>query len=66
MDKVEGGSSKGRIVQIDTGMLDGTFFPGGRASALEIAGDTWTAIYQDGRQPISRAPSPHQAPARSR
>ena len=58
--------SKGRIVQIDTGMLDGTFFPGGRASALEIAGDTWTAIYQDGRQPISRAPSPHQAPARAR
>jgi len=49
-------SSKGRIVQIDTGMLGGEFFPGGRPSALEIKGDTWTAIYQDGRQPISRRP----------
>ena len=49
-------SSKGRIVQIDTGMLGGDFFPGGRPSALEIKGDTWTAIYQDGRQPINRRP----------
>ena len=49
-------SSKGRIVQIDTGMLGGEFFPGGRPSALEIKGDTWTAIYLDGRQPINRRP----------
>ncbi len=49
-------SSKGRIVQIDTGMLGGDFFPGGRPSALEIKGDTWTAIYLDGRQPINRRP----------
>jgi hypothetical protein len=50
-------SSKGRIVQIDTGMLGGDFFPGGRPSALEIKGDTWTAIYLDGRQPVSKGPS---------
>ena len=49
-------SSKGRIVQIDTGMLGGDFFPGGRPSALEIKGDTWTAIYLDGRQPVNRRP----------
>ena len=49
-------SSKGRIVQIDTGMLGADFFPGGRPSALEIKGDTWTAIYLDGRQPINKRP----------
>ncbi len=30
---------------IDTGMLDGRFYPNGRASALEIKGDTVTPIY---------------------
>lgn len=59
-------SSKGRIVQIDTGMLGGEFFPGGRPSALEIKGETWTAIYQDGRQPISRGPSPLRASPHAR
>ena len=59
-------ASNGRIVQIDTGMLGGDYYPGGRASALEITGDTWTAIYQDGRQPISKGPSPRPAPARAR
>jgi hypothetical protein len=59
-------SSKGRIVQIDTGMLGGDFFPGGRPSALEIKGDVWTAIYLDGRQPISKGLSLPQALPRAR
>lgn len=32
---------------IDTGMLDGKFYPGGRPSALEIAGDSVKEIYVD-------------------
>jgi hypothetical protein len=32
---------------IDTGMLDGKFYPAGRPSALEIHGDTVTPIYVD-------------------
>jgi hypothetical protein len=43
----------GRVIQIDTGMLDGTFYPGGAASALEIRGDTVTAIYTDHRDILS-------------
>lgn len=35
----------GRIILIDTGLLDGKFFPGGRASALEIKGDVVTPLY---------------------
>src|SRR5688572_15629180 len=42
----------GRVVQIDTGMLDADFFPGGVPSALEIQGDTWTAIYAGKREPL--------------
>ena len=45
----------GRVVQIDTGMLDGAFFPGGRASALEIVGGTFTAIYQGSRVEVPLA-----------
>lgn len=41
----------GKVVQIDTGMLT-SVYKNGRASALEIAGDTWTAIYEDGRQAV--------------
>lgn len=37
----------GRAVLIDTGMLAAVYK--GRASALEISGDTLTAIYEDGR-----------------
>lgn len=51
----------GRVLQIDTGMLDGNFFPGGRPSALEIAGSAMTAIYTDRREPIGQltaAPAP--------
>lgn len=38
----------GALFLIDTGMLGGKFYPGGRASALEIVGDTVKAIYEDG------------------
>jgi hypothetical protein len=42
----------GRVVQIDTGMLGGAFFPAGRASALEIRAGRLTAIYEDGREEL--------------
>ena len=42
----------GRVVQIDTGMLDGEFFPSGVPSALEIHGGVWTAIYEGKRVPL--------------
>jgi calcineurin-like phosphoesterase family protein len=49
----------GRVIQIDTGMLGGAFYPGGMPSALEIRGETLTAIYQSGREPLSAgAPVP--------
>ena len=44
----------GSVVLIDTGMLASTYQ--GRASALEIVGDTLTAIYSDGRVPLPAAP----------
>jgi len=40
----------GRVVLIDTGMLAVAYQ--GRPAALEIAGDTLTAIYEDGRVPL--------------
>ena len=43
---------EGRVVLIDTGMLNGTFYPGGVPSALEIAGETWTAIYEGKREVV--------------
>jgi hypothetical protein len=33
-------------------MLNGKFYPNGRASALEIDGDKLTAIYEDHREDI--------------
>jgi hypothetical protein len=42
----------GRVILIDTGMLGGEFFPGGVASALEIQGTTFTAIYERGREAV--------------
>jgi Calcineurin-like phosphoesterase len=45
----------GRVVQIDTGMLT-SVYKNGRPSALEIVGDRWTAIYADGRQPLTSPP----------
>ena len=43
----------GRVVQIDTGMLGGTYYPGGRASALEIKDDQFTAIADGKREPLN-------------
>jgi hypothetical protein len=40
----------GRVVQLDTGMLGGAFYPAGRASALEIRNGQFTAIYEDRRE----------------
>ncbi len=42
----------GRVFVIDTGMLS-SYFRGGRASALEIAGSTVTAIYEDGQEVLA-------------
>jgi hypothetical protein len=50
----------GRVVQIDTGMLDGDFYPKGAPAALEFRGDAATAIYLDRREPL---PLPALAPA---
>jgi hypothetical protein len=43
----------GRVLQIDSGMLDGTFYPGGAPSALEMRGDGFTAIYLDRRESLA-------------
>ncbi|MGH7551895.1 MAG: metallophosphoesterase [Longimicrobiales bacterium] len=43
----------GRVIQIDTGMVGGEFYPGGVASALEMQGDKMTAIYLDRREPLA-------------
>jgi hypothetical protein len=42
----------GRVIQIDTGMLNGDYYPGGVASALEVMGGTFTAIYEGRREVI--------------
>ena len=51
----------GRVFLIDTGMLDGSFFPGGRASALEISDDGIRAIYPGGRRETLQAPPAKKA-----
>ena len=51
----------GRVVQLDTGMLDGSFFPGGRASALEIRDGKLTAIYEDRREDLDPVREPATA-----
>ncbi|HMD37585.1 MAG TPA: metallophosphoesterase [Vicinamibacterales bacterium] len=43
----------GKVFSIDTGMQP-AYVPTGRAAALEIAGDVFTAIYADGRQVLRR------------
>jgi hypothetical protein len=48
------GQYDNRVFQIDTGMLGGEFYPGGVASALEIQGETMTAIYEGGRREVLR------------
>jgi calcineurin-like phosphoesterase family protein len=40
---------EGRVFLIDTGMLS-TYWPGGRASALEIRAGKFTALYLDGQE----------------
>ncbi len=47
----------GRVWLIDTGMLEGRFFPGGIPSALEIHGDAAAAIYERGREPLTLPPA---------
>jgi hypothetical protein len=47
----------GRVVLIDTGMLNGEFFPKGAPSALEMQGTTLAAVYEDGRRVPLTAPS---------
>ena len=46
----------GRVIQIDTGMLGGSFYPAGRAAALEIRDGTFTAIYEDKREVLRQVP----------
>jgi hypothetical protein len=41
-----------RVIQIDTGMLNGEFYKGGRPSALEIQGGTFTAIYEGKKREV--------------
>jgi hypothetical protein len=43
-----------RLFPIDTGMLGGVNYPDGRASALEIVGDTFTAIYEGKREVLKK------------
>jgi hypothetical protein len=45
----------GRVVQIDTGMLGGSFYPSGRAAALEIKDGQLTAIYEDKVEVVGRS-----------
>jgi Calcineurin-like phosphoesterase len=52
----------GRVIQIDSGMVAGEFYPGGIPSALELQGDKFTAIYVDKREPL-RLPALEAAPA---
>jgi hypothetical protein len=53
----------GRVIQIDTGMVNGEFYPGGVASALELQGNTATAIYLDRREPLVVPALQQAAPA---
>ena len=53
----------GRVILIDTGMVDGEFYPGGVPSALEWRGETLTAIYLDRREPLSAPALQSVAPA---
>jgi hypothetical protein len=54
----------GQVMQIDTGMLDGEFYPGGVPAALELRNNTATAIYLDRREPLA-VPSLQPAPPSS-
>jgi hypothetical protein len=56
----------GRVILIDTGMVNGEFYPGGVSSALEWTGSTLTAIYLDRRDPLSAPALQSPAPPASR
>ena len=56
----------GRVILIDTGMVDGEFYPGGVPSALEWRGEALTAIYLDRREPLSAPALQSAAPSASR
>lgn len=45
----------GRVVMIDTGMLE-SFYPRGQPAALELWEGALTAIYEDGRLPLGEEP----------
>jgi hypothetical protein len=51
----------GRVFLIDTGMLDGSFFPGGGPSALEMSDAGIRAIYPGGRSEVLEAPPAKKA-----
>jgi hypothetical protein len=55
----------GRVILIDTGMVNGEFYPGGVSSALEWTGNALTAVYLDRREPLS-VPALQAVPAASR
>jgi hypothetical protein len=42
----------GKVFLIDTGMLGGEYYPGGRAAALEIRDGKFTAIYPEEREVV--------------
>jgi hypothetical protein len=52
----------GRVFQIDTGLLDGDFFPGGVPSALEFKDGGVTAIYLDRRETLVPPTRPPDRP----
>jgi len=56
----------GRVIQIDSGMVAGEFYPGGAPSALELRGNSATAIYLDRKEPLTvpALSSPTSAAAR--
>ena len=45
---------QGKVFQIDTGMQP-AYVPTGRASALEIRGAAFTALYADGQERLASA-----------
>ncbi len=53
----------GRVILIDTGMVNGQFYPGGVSSALEWHGSMMTAIYVDRREPLMAPALQSTAPA---
>jgi hypothetical protein len=55
----------GALFLIDTGMLGGKFYPGGRGSALEIVGDTVKAFYDDGVVSFDAATAQPEEPGRT-